>query len=104
MHILQPEHIKDYLDVADKRGLLLSALVVDATVFQQLLVELLQIVGSQLGEFDIADAGNSVLLDHQLVAIGCGDADVWLGVDVIPASQPCGNGILIRAADVDTLD
>ena len=82
----------------------MTALAVDATVFQQLLVELLQIVGSQLGEFDIADTGNCVLLNHQLVA-GCrGNSYVWLCVNVVPASQPCGDSILIRAADIDTLD
>ena len=61
-------------------------------------------MGSQLGELDAADAGNRVLLDHELVAVSRVDSYVWLCVDVIPASQPSGDGILIGAADVDTLD
>ena len=48
--------------------------------------------------------GNRVLLDHQLVAVCRGNSYVWLGVNVVPASQPCGDGILIGTADVDTLD
>ena len=40
------------------------------------------------------------LFDHQLVAVGCGDTDVWLCVNVVPASQPCGDGIFIGAAIV----
>ena len=82
----------------------MTALAVDTTVFHQLLVELLQIMGSQLGELDIADAGNRVLLDHQMVAVCRGNSYVWLGVNVVPASQPCGDGILIGTADVNTLD
>ena len=65
-----------------------TALAVDAPILHQLFVELLKIVGSQLGKLDAADAGNRVLLDHQLVAVSCSDADVWLCVNVIPASQP----------------
>ena len=82
----------------------MTALAVDATVFHQLFVELLQIVCGQLGELDIADAGNGVLLDHQLVTVSCGNSHIRFGVDIVPASQPCGNSILIRAADVDALD
>jgi len=81
-----------------------TALAVDTTVFHQLFVELLQIVCGQLGELDIADAGNRVLLDHQMVAVCRGNSYVWLGVNVVPASQPCGDGILIGTADVNTLD
>ena len=66
----------------------MTALAVDTTVFHQLLVELLQIVGSQLGELDIADAGNRVLLDHQMVAVCCGNSHIRLCIDIIPASQP----------------
>lgn len=40
----------------------------------------------------------------QLVAVSRGDSYAWLCVDVVLASQPCGNGILIRAADIDALD
>ena len=49
----------------------MTALAVDTPILHQLLVELLEIVGSQLGELYIADAGNRVLLDHQLIAICC---------------------------------
>lgn len=79
------------------------AFAVGATALHQLLVELLQIVGGQLGELDAADTGDGVLLDHQAVAICRGSTDIWLGVDVVPAPQPCGHGILICAADIDAL-
>ena len=61
-------------------------------------------MGGQLRKLDTADTGDGVLLDHQVVTIRRGDADIWLGVDVVPASQPCGDSILIRVADIDTLD
>ena len=42
------------------------------------------------------------LFDHQLVAVGCGDTDVWLCVNIVPATQPCGDGIFICTADIDS--
>jgi len=53
--------------------------------------------------FDAADTGNCVLLNHQSIAIRRGDANIWLGIDVVPAPQPCSHGVLVGAADVDTL-
>ena len=100
--------VQHQVETADGRAAELwaavTALAVDTPILHQLLVELLQIVGGQLGELDIADTGNGVLLDHELVTIGCGDADVWLCVNVVPASQPSGDGIFIGAVDVDALD
>ena len=65
--------VQHQVEAADGRAaeprIAMTALAVDTTVFHQLLVELLQIMGSQLGELDIADAGNRVLLDHQMVGI-----------------------------------
>ena len=80
-----------------------TALAVGTAALHQLLVELLQVVSGQLGELDAADTWNGVLLDHQAVAICRGDTDIWLGIDVVPAPQPCGHGILICAADIDAL-
>ena len=60
-------------------------------------------MGGQLRKLDTADTGDGVLLDHQVVTIRRGDADIWLGVDVVPASQPCGHGVLVGAADIDAL-
>ena len=79
------------------------AFAVGATALHQLLVELLQVVGSQLCELNAADAGNGVLLNHQAVAVSRGHPHIGLGVDVVPAPQPCGHGILICAADIDAL-
>ena len=80
-----------------------TAFTSGAAALHQLLVELLQVVGGQLGELDAADTGDGVLLDHQTVAIRRGDTDIWLGIDVVPAPQPRGHGILICAADIDAL-
>ena len=82
----------------------MTALAVDTPILHQLFVEFLQIVGSQLGELDIADAGNGILLDHQLIAVGCGNSHIRLCIDIIPAPQPCGDSVLIGTADIDTLD
>ena len=60
-------------------------------------------MGGQLRKLDTADTGDGVLLDHQVVTIRRGDADIWLGVDVVPASQPCGHGVLVGTADIDAL-
>lgn len=59
-----------------------------AAALHQLLVELLQVVGSQLRELDAVDAGDGILLDHQVVAIRRGHPRIGLGVDVVPAPQP----------------
>ena len=80
-----------------------TAFTSGAAALHQLLVELLQDVGGQLGELDAADAGDGILLDHQVVAIRRGHPHIGLGIDVVPAPQPCGNGVLVGAADVDTL-
>lgn len=80
-----------------------TAFAVGTAALHQLLVELLQVVGGQLGELDAADTGDGVLLDHQVIAIRRGDADIWLGVDVVPAPQPRGHGVFVGAADVDAL-
>ena len=82
----------------------MTTLAVDTPILHQLLVELLQVVRGQLGELDIADAGDRVLLDHELVTVGCGNPYVWLCVNVVPASQPCGDSIFVGTADIDTLD
>ena len=81
----------------------MAAFTVGAATLHQLLVELLQVVGSQFRELDAADTGNCVLLNHQSIAIRRGDANIWLGIDVVPAPQPCSHGVLVGAADVDTL-
>ncbi len=36
-----------------------------------------------------------------MVAVRRGDTDIWLGVDVVPAPQPCGHGVFVGAADID---
>ena len=88
---------------AAEPGAAVTAFAVGTATLHQLLVELLQIVGGQLGELDIADTRNGVLLDHQVIAIRRGDADIWLGIDVVPAPQPRGHGVFVGAADVDAL-
>ena len=39
-----------------------------------------------------------------MVAVRRGHPHIGLGVDVVPAPQPCGHGILVGAADIDALD
>ena len=56
-----------------------TAFAVGTAALHQLLVELLQVVGGQLGEFDAADTRNGVPLDHQAVAICRGDTDICRG-------------------------
>ena len=46
-----------------------AATLLDPTFLHQVFVELLEITGGQLLEFDFADAGDGVGLDNQLVAI-----------------------------------
>ena len=81
----------------------MTAFAVGTAALHQLLVELLQVVGGQLGELDAADTGDGVLLDHQTVAIRRGHPHIWLGIDVVPALQPRGHGVFVGAADVDAL-
>ena len=43
--------------------------------------------GGQLFQLDNPDARNGIFLGHQLIAVGGGGADVWLGVELIPRPQ-----------------
>ena len=80
----------------------LDVLLADGDVFVRD-VEVTPQEGGQLGELDIADAWNGVLLDHQAVAVSRSNADIGLGVDVVPAPQPRGHGVFVGAADIDAL-
>ena len=48
--------------------------------------------------------GDSTVLDDQLVSVGCGGADVGLGVELIPGPQPGGHGVVLRAGYIDAPD
>jgi len=57
-----------------------------------------QISGGQLVELDLADSWYGVGLNDEQVAVRSGWPDVRLGVELIPASQPSGHGIVFTAA------
>lgn len=84
--------VKHQVQAADggaaKSRIAVPAFTSGAAALHQLLVELLQVVGGQLGELDAADAGDGILLDHQVVAIRRGHPHIGLGIDVVPAPQP----------------
>ena len=67
----------------------------DSAVFHQVLVELLQIPGGQLVEFNLPNPWDRVGFDNQLVAVCCGWPDVGLGVELISASQPGGHCVVL---------
>ena len=58
----------------------------------------------QLFQFNAPDTGNRILLDDQLVAVGCGSAHVGLGVELVPGAQPACHGVFVsRSADGQTV-
>ncbi|MPM09318.1 hypothetical protein SDC9_55634 [bioreactor metagenome] len=73
------------------------------TVFLKIPVQLLKVTGGQLAELDVPDAGNGIDIHHQLIAVLRRQADIGLGVELIPGMQPNGYRIIVRAADVQTL-
>ena len=66
----------------------------------QVIVELLQTTGGELIQRNISDSGNDMLLDISVVVVHGRRADVWLGIELEPCSQPSGNRVFIGAADV----
>lgn len=67
------EHQMDAAHSGGAQALVLVLSDVYSATLQQLLVELLQVPGGQLLQFDAADAGDSVVLNDQLVAVGYGE-------------------------------
>lgn len=67
-----------------------------SALFHQVLVELLEVTGSQLGQLDVSDAGDSVGVDHQIVAVCCGYPHIGLGIEVIPGFEPGSHCEIIR--------
>ena len=60
--------------------------------------------GGEFFQFDVADPGNGVDFDDELVAVGGGCADIGLGIELIPSPQPGSYGVLVRrSADVQSL-
>ena len=53
----------------------------DPAMCSQILVELLEVAGGQLGEFNAADVGNDVTVDIKFVTVGGGQTDVGLCVE-----------------------
>lgn len=80
------EHQMDAAHSGGAQALVLVLSDVYSATLQQLLVELLQVPGGQLLQFDAADAGDGVVLNDQLVAVGYGGADIGLGVELIPGA------------------
>ena len=97
------EHEVDTADggAAQTGGLILPN--VDTAIFHQVLVKFLEVAGGQLGEFDLADAGDGVGFDHQLIAVSGGEADVGFGVEVVPGAEPGGYGIFLGSDYIQIL-
>ena len=97
------EHEVDAADggAAQTGGLILPDM--DTAIFHQIFVEFLEVTGGQFGEFDFADSGDGVGFDHQLVAVSGGEADVGLGVEVIPGAEPGGHSVLFCTDYVEIL-
>ena len=53
-------------------------------------------------QLNAPNAGNRVLLDDQLVAVGRGGAHAGLGVELIPGAQPACYSVLIRLPVLDS--
>ena len=68
---------------------------VHPSVLQQLFVELLQVPGSQLLQLDVSDAGDCVVFNDQLVAVGRGGAHIGFGVELVPGAQPACHSVFI---------
>ena len=66
----------------------------------QIVVELLQVAGSELIQRDIPDSRDDMLFDVPVVVVHGGWADMRFGIQFKPCPQPCGNRIFICAADV----
>jgi hypothetical protein len=75
----------------------------DAAIFHQILVQLLQVTRGQFGELDLSDSGDGIGFDHQVVSVSGGDADVGLGVEVVPGAQPGGYGVFFCADYIQVL-
>ncbi len=98
------EHEVDAADggAAQARALILPN--VDPAALHQVFVELLEVAGGQLGEFDLTNPRNGVGFDHQLVAVCCGKADVGLGVEIVPGAEPSGYGVFFSTDHIEVLD
>ena len=84
------------MDAADRGAAQAGALIlpnVDTPVFHEIFIQFLKVAGGQLGEFYFADPGDGIGFDHQLVPICCGEADVGLGVEVVPGFRPGGDSV-----------
>ena len=60
--------------------------------------------GGQFIQLNAPDAGDGIVLNDQLVAVGRGCPHVGFGVKLMPGSQPGGHGVVLRAGYVNTLD
>ena len=90
-----------YCGAAQAWVALATPLLYPATL-HQVLVELLEIMGGKPLELDLADAGNGVGLDNQLVAVSGGRPNVGLGVELIPAAEPGSHCVVLTAAHIQT--
>lgn len=80
--------MKHQMDAVDgsgaEAGVSLSAFAVDTTRFHQFLIELLEVAGGQLHQFNVSDAGNGVGVHHEPVSFGGGLADIGPGIQMTP--------------------
>ena len=87
---------------AAQAGIALAAALLDSAVFHQVFVELLEITGGQLLQFDLPDAWDGVGLDDQVVAVCCRRPDVGLGVEFVPAAEPSRHCVVFATGYVQT--
>lgn len=95
------------MDAADGGAAQARALIlpnVNPATLHQVFVELLEVAGGQLGEFDLADARDGVGFDHELIAVCCGEADVGFGIEVVPGAEPSGYGVFFSTDYIEVLD
>ena len=59
---------------------------------------------SWLLQLDAPNAGNCIVLNNQLVAVGCRGADIGLGIELVPGPQPGGHGVVLGSGHIDVLD
>lgn len=88
---------------AAQAGIAMPALSVHTAFFHQVFVQLLKVMGGQLLQFDLSNAGDGIGIDHQAVPICCRYPDIWFGIEFIPGFEPGGHGVFILAAHIKNL-
>lgn len=89
------KHGVDSSNGADAEALIRHSLVLFYPArLPGMIVELLEVQGGELVQFDGANAGDDMVLDQAAVIFGGGVFDGGLTVDLMPEPAPVGHGIL----------